>query len=124
MFILHSRAKSEKKDDKAIEPVSPGDIKHEQDKLLYIPSKTILKDCEGRMNANFSQLSKHCSQEEFVSMVIPAECDDEILASEAGLAYGIAEDKEKAYEVYKYELLYIPSIKKFSFLLNLRKVSS
>ena len=68
--------------------------------LLYIPSKDIIRENLAKLNPQFSKWVKLWSKGQFVSMVIPTECDNEILASETGTAFGAA-NKGNTYDVYR-----------------------
>ena len=68
--------------------------------LLYIPSQDTIRENLAKLNPQFSKWVKLWSKGQFVSMVIPTECDNEILASETGTAFGAA-NKGKTYDVYR-----------------------
>ena len=68
--------------------------------LLYIPSQDIIRENLAKLNPQFSKWVKLWSKGQFVSMVIPTECDNEVLASETGTAFGAA-NKGKTYDVYR-----------------------
>lgn len=90
----------EESDDSQNFPILPGSAPPKKSKLLYIPSKDIVKECSGQLNTTYAGMSDIWSQDNFVSMVIPWECDHQIIASVSGKTYGI-DEKPKLYEIYK-----------------------
>ena len=99
MFI-EPASPTESSDDVSNAPILPGAAPPTRSKILFIPSKEIVGECSERLNTTFAAMSSIWLEDCFVSMVIPWECDHQIIASKTGKAFGVAE-KTKLYEAYK-----------------------